>query len=314
MLKKHKESLLGVDIGGSHVTTSLIDMANTCVVPKSYSREKVKDNGVPEEILDVWITCIKRSIDLGGADESNVKIGIAMPGPFDYERGISLITGMNKLESLYKADIRAYLGTKLAIPKENIIFRNDAEAFLHGEAHCGAVKQASIALGITLGTGVGSAIHSAGTTLDANLGISPFKEGIVEDYLSTRWFVSRYTQRSGKEIADAKPVFDSASSSDPVALDIISEFTSNLSEFLYNFSLHERPGAIVLGGHIAKACPLYLDQVNANLVNLGIDAPVVPSALGEDAAMLGMAYYLSGNRPDENAILHSKEIVNLNTR
>ncbi|GGG98283.1 ROK family protein [Pedobacter zeae] len=312
MLKEHKGSLLGVDIGGSHITASLIDMTEARVVSKSYSREKVKDNGVPEEILDVWINCIKRSIELGGINGSNVKMGIAMPGPFDYERGISLITGMNKLESLYKTDIRTYLSTKLAIPKENIIFRNDAEAFLHGEAHCGAVKRVSTALGITLGTGVGSAIHTAGTTLDANLGISPFKEGIVEDYLSTRWFVSRYRELTGKEIADAKPVFDLAASRDPLALGIVGDFITNLSEFLYNFSIRERPGAIVVGGNIAKAYPLYLDQVNANLVKLGIDVPVVPSALGEDAAMFGMAYYLNGNRPEENATLPSREITSLN--
>jgi glucokinase len=44
-----------------------------------------------------------------------VRIGISMPGPFDYENGICLIKGQNKYEALYGLYIKGLLADKLGI-------------------------------------------------------------------------------------------------------------------------------------------------------------------------------------------------------
>ena len=78
-------SVLGVDIGGSHITTALIDLEGRSIIPGYYHRERVNSNGSAEEIIRSWSEVMRKSMQGGH------KIGIAMPGPFDYEEGISFI-------------------------------------------------------------------------------------------------------------------------------------------------------------------------------------------------------------------------------
>lgn len=120
-----------------------------------------------------------------------------MPGPFDYENGISLITKLDKYEALYKLNVKELLSEKLSIPKPSILMMNDAACFLRGEVYYGAAKGHTDVIGITLGTGTGSAFHHNGITVDANLGPSPFMNSIADEYFSTRWFVKRYIEENG---------------------------------------------------------------------------------------------------------------------
>lgn len=288
MFLENRPFTLGVDVGGSHITASIVDLERQYVISESTVRRHVDTHGTADKILDTWVSTIKNVIS--NCKGNNIQIGIAMPGPFDYENGISLINGMNKYESLYQVDILSHLSKALGIDKERILFRNDAEAFLHGEARCGAVRGYQKALGITLGTGLGSAVHINGFTTDADLGVSAFKQGIAEDYLSTRWFVKRYRELCPGTVNDAKAIFDTVGESQ-ISVAIIDEFTTNLSKFLYAFSEREKPKIVVIGGNIAKAHRLFIDAVNAKLVKLGSSVPIKVTALWEDAAMIGAACY-----------------------
>jgi glucokinase len=280
--------MVGVDIGGSHITVSMVDLENQCIATESVIRSSVNTHGTADEILTTWVSAIKEVLARQTIDQ--IRIGIAMPGPFDYENGISLIKGMNKYESLYMVDIRSHFARQLDLPIDQILFRNDAEAFLHGEANCGAAFGHTKALGITLGTGLGSAVHEKGSTTDANLGISCFREGIAEDYLSTRWFVKRYRELTGLNAKNAKAILDIVPT-DTTAATVLHEFIDNLSEFLYSFIKRENPEVVVIGGNIAKGHLLFIEKVNAKLVNLGCSVPVKVTSLWEDAAMIGAAFY-----------------------
>lgn len=99
-------------------------------------------------------------------------IGIAMPGPFDYLTGICLMKNVNKYESLYGLNIKQELSDRLGIDVQNIVFRNDSEAFLAGEMRFGAGKGLKKGIGITLGTGLGTSIYQNGEAQDMALGIN----------------------------------------------------------------------------------------------------------------------------------------------
>ena len=88
----------------------------------------------------------------------------------------------------------------LDISPSGIKFMNDASCFLHGEVFCGAAYKCEEALGFTLGTGLGSAIYKNGIAEDGEMWCSAYKDGIAEDYLSTRWFERRYKELTGKDI------------------------------------------------------------------------------------------------------------------
>ncbi len=83
-----------------------------------------------EVILQSWVKALRPDHK---SSEEIITIGIAMPGPFDYEQGISLMKGMQKYDSLYGMNIRQILAERLGIPGEHITFINDAEAFYAGE-------------------------------------------------------------------------------------------------------------------------------------------------------------------------------------
>ena len=107
--------------------------------------------------------------------------GSPSPGPFDYARGIAWLD--HKLEALYGVDLRAPLADGLGLPPEAITFVNDADAFLLGEWWAGAAAGQRRAVGVTLGTGIGSAFLEDGVIVDSGPGVPPGGE-IHRDHVS----------------------------------------------------------------------------------------------------------------------------------
>jgi glucokinase len=278
--------VLGIDIGGSHLTAALVNEATRKFVPDSYTRLRVNSNGTAEEILSTWTSAIR---DIYATHPvKNKRVGIAMPGPFDYDKGISLIKGLDKYESLYKLNVKELLSEKLGIPVASILMMNDAACFLRGEVYYGAARGYTDVIGITLGTGTGSAMHHNGITEDANLGPSPFMDSIADEYFSTRWFVKRYAARSGNTVKDVKTLTERYAN-DENAKAVFNEFVKNLVVFLEGFVKAEKPQIIVMGGNIAQSASLFLEDLVAQLAAKGIKIPIVNAQLGEEAAILGAA-------------------------
>lgn len=119
--------LIGIDIGGSHISAGMITPDGKDIVPGSEVRMAVSSFGSKEEILRVWTDCIKA---LSPSRDS--LLGVAMPAPFDYEQGVSLMVEQGKYRSLYQVNVKTELSGRLGIPPEHISFLNDAAAFLQG--------------------------------------------------------------------------------------------------------------------------------------------------------------------------------------
>lgn len=278
--------VLGIDIGGSHLTAALVNEVTRKFVPDSYTRIRVNSKGKADEILAVWVSAVEDIYK--NHPVKNKRIGIAMPGPFDYQAGISLITGLDKYEALYKLNVKKLLSERLRIPETSILMMNDAACFLRGEVYYGAAKGYQSVIGITLGTGTGSAIHHDGVTTDANLGPSPFMDSIADEYFSTRWFVKSYAELTGKAVNDVKTLAE-LFASDKHVKDIFAEFVKNLVVFLEGFVKNEKPQIIVMGGNIAQCANLFLKDLITGLKAKGITIPIENAQLGEEAAILGAA-------------------------
>lgn len=274
----------GVDIGGSHITVALVDLEERKVLEDSRTREKVNSHGSTEEIIAVWSGTIRKACASIGLE--TVSIGIGMPGPMDYERGTCFIKGQDKYESLYGLNVKMLLAEALNINSGVIRIINDAACFLQGEAFGGVAKGFSSVIGLTLGTGLGSSVYKDYAAMDADLWNSPYKNGIAEDYLSTRWFLKRYKEITGKETEDVK-FLARVSGSDPYASQVFIEFGENLGLFLNRFINEEKPEAVVLGGNISHAIDLFRRLLREALEPAYCDIPVLKAVLGEDAAILG---------------------------
>ncbi|KIA93581.1 hypothetical protein OC25_12500 [Pedobacter kyungheensis] len=278
--------VLGVDIGGSHITAAVVDMENRLIIEESYTRCWIDAHGKPETIINNWKAAIEQAYDKAGLEVD--KIGIAMPGPFDYENGISHIAGNDKYEAFYGLNVKNMLAAALGIDAANILMKNDAACFLAGEMFAGAVKDYANVIGITLGTGLGSAVATYGNTRDANLWCSSFLDGIAEDYLSTRWFLKRYYQLTGVNMIDVKSLTGLYDESETIRT-IFEEFSQHLAAFLMLFLQDNQADAIVIGGNISNASAKFLPNVLKEFKANDIEMPVRISELNERAAIAGAA-------------------------
>jgi glucokinase len=276
--------ILGIDIGGSHITAALVEESKRQINVDSIRRLRVNSNGSADEILNVWSSVVNDIFN--SYDIIEKRIGIAMPGPFDYDNGISQIKGLDKYDTLYGLNVKELLAKIIYMPTTNILMMNDAACFLRGEVYYGAAKGFDDAIGITLGTGTGSAFHHNGITTDANLGPSPFKSSIADDYFSTRWFVKRYKEVSSIHVNNVKELAEFYATDNKVKV-LFSEFTDNLSDFLEVFIHKEKPQVVVLGGNIVQCSNLFLADLMNNLKVRGINTAIVTAKLGEEAAILG---------------------------
>lgn len=276
---------LGIDIGGSHITAALIDLNKCEILPDSYVRKRLNSHESAEHIIDLWsdvIESVYRSAP--GLDK---KIGIAMPGPFDYEKGICLMKGQDKYDALYGMNVKELLAQKLKIRNADIRFMNDACCFLKGEVLGGAARGFRHAVGLTLGTGLGSASYHDGVALDADLWNLPFKDSIAEDYISSRWFINYYESVSGTKLENVKELAKLAA--DQKVQEVFSLFGKNLGLFLTEFIRMENPEVVVLGGNISQAIPLFMAETQKVLKSHSLNVILKEAILGEKAALIGAA-------------------------
>ena len=279
--KSSKLPYIGVDIGGSHITAAHIDPVSLSIIDSSMKRERVSSMDDAETIFSSWSSVLSSLIETDGQEHS--KIGIAMPGPFDYEKGICLMKGQEKYDALYGMNVRTILSERLGIPGSDIIFINDAEAFLRGELASGAAAAYDKAIGITLGTGLGSTSNCNGEVVDMNLAFYPFLDSIAEEYISTRWFLKRYKELTGKEIKNVES-FLSTDCLDTKA-QIFDEFATNLASFLNEFIADQKPQILVIGGNIAKTWDHFIDLLKERIVDKSV--VIKRTEMWEDAALVG---------------------------
>ncbi|WP_295122037.1 ROK family protein [uncultured Chitinophaga sp.] len=278
--------VLGIDIGGSHITAGMVNISKKTYDDKTTVRLRVDSHAPAKDILDTWTQAVSMAWNNAGAETT--RIGIAMPGPFDYKNGISLIKGFHKYEALYQLNVRDMLADRLAISSSHILMRNDAEAFLQGEVFCGAARGFNHAIGITLGTGLGSARSHNGVTTDAELSVTPYLDGMAEDYSSIRFFLRRYKELTGKEVRDVRTIADEVEHS-VFAAQVFREFAHHLGMFLKHFIPMDHPEVLVIGGNIANALPIFERELRREVGDLFDGMEVRKAALGEAAALIGGA-------------------------
>jgi glucokinase len=196
----------------------------------------------------------------------------------------------HKLSYLYGFDLRRALATHFGWQPSSVRFLNDAAAFLMGEVAAGAACSVNRVVGITLGTGVGSAFAVNGHIVREGEGVPPggeiwnvpYQSGIVEDQISTRAIQKSYRELTGQE-RDVASIAASAAQ-DSIAEEVFSVFGRNLGVALREVLAAFAPRAIVLGGGIARSAHLFLPAAQAET---GDSVQLRTSVLGSQAPLVG---------------------------
>jgi glucokinase len=287
--------IAALDIGGTHVAGARVDLASASVDPASRCWIPLSPRGARTELLGSIMHAAAKAADGGVAG-----LGVAVPGPFDYEHGISTIR--HKLESLYGVDLRQELASALHLADAGSVrFVNDADAFLLGEWWAGAARGHRRAVGVTLGTGLGSAFLEDGRIVETGpdvppegaLHLVPFRGGPVEDVVSRRGLLARYGGGRREATLDVEHVAERARRGEARAGTAFREVASALSELLTPWIVAFAPTCLLVGGSIARAWDLLGPVLEDELVGIARLEVVTRASNLEDAPLLGAALHAS---------------------
>jgi len=295
--------MIGVfDVGGSHISAALFSLDKAELGP--LCRVLAPVDGAPDKVFASFKSLAHEM--LGTSDELD-GIAIAMPNPFDYEHGISYMR--HKYPLLYGTDLRQGLSKDLKCEAKRIHFLNDADAFLMGELYDGAGRGVRRAVGITLGTGVGSAfaledrivVSGAGVPPGGEIWNLPYRDGIVEDAVSTRAIQARYEQLTGVRAEVRDIAF--LGHDHPDAQKTFADFGRELGRVLRHTCRAFAPERIVIGGGISRAASLFLQATREALGDFCVELSV--SELLDSAPLIGAGIsWMQRNTPEKVALRH----------
>jgi len=277
--------IFGVEINIPGIDVAIVDVKEKSIV-SGFVSEVIDTNDTAENLLDAWAGAIKRCASYNSTELSS--IGISIPGPFDYEKGISLMKNQQKFESLYQLNVKELLAERLDISPDNILMKNNTPCFLQGEVLVGAAKGYNNVLAFTLNFGLGSARFYDGKAEDANLWNKPFKDGIAEDFLGIQWISKRYEEFTGEKITELKELTNRAKTDDGIGQLVFNEYGENFVKFLMQYIPSYNPDLLLIGGH-NNAWDLFIPHVKDRLLEKNIKLPIRPAVLGNAATLIGAA-------------------------
>ena len=259
--------ILALDVGGTSIKAAVFENG---VPVRRLPQEPSCSAGSLAEILGAF----QHLIDAAGQIDG---IGIAMPGPFDMRTGISAMT--EKFGALNGLCLPELLGRK------DIRFVQDATAFLLGEMLRGRAGKFRRVGAITLGTGIGSVAAIDGRPLlneelrpvaEHALWKRPFRDGVVEDYISTRGILARY-----QEAGSVKEIASLAEAGDQRALEVWKTVGEDLAEVLRVWIDELSLEYVVVGGQIARSFRFFAGPLKGLQVETGDlsgDSPLYAAA------------------------------------
>lgn len=236
------KEVIGVDIGGTTIQVGHVLKGS---VMKEMSL-KVNNKGSENEIVQDVITAIE------AVYSNNVAaIGIGVPAVVDPNTGI--VYDVQNLPSWKKVPLKKIISSHFNLP---VFINNDANCFVIGEHVFGQGKGKNNIIGLCIGTGLGMGIIANGQLYNGVLcgagevGMLSYKEGILEDYTSSFFFIREYG-KSANELASL------AKKGDTIALEAFGVFGEHLGEAIKNILYMYAPETIIMGGSISKAYPFF---------------------------------------------------------
>lgn len=212
-------------------------------------------------------------------------IGVGVPSVVDYRQGI--VYNVANIPAWKEVHLKDILEKEFGVP---VAVNNDANCFALGAWRYGEGQGTSDMVGLTMGTGIGSGIIIGGklyngvNTGAGEIGSLPFKDADYEFYCSSRFF-SQLHGDTGANFGKR------AQAGDRQAIAVWQAFGRNVGELVKAILFTYAPEAIIIGGGIASAFPLFEAAMREELSSFPYPANVaatriLPSTLA-NAAMLG---------------------------
>lgn len=246
-----------VDIGGSHAFAALFEVTDRGPVMIRQA-DGALDSQAPLAELLGGITETIRELE----PAQDLDWAIAVPGPFDYRRGVGTFEGVGKFQSLEGVDLRGALSATVSTEPERVVFLNDAIAYGIGEWTSSSPRPRRLVC-ITLGTGVGSAFLEDGHAVERGPEVPPngwvhllrIGSRPLEETVSTGAIQDAYAAATGSR-SSVRAIADAARRGDAAALRVLHSAMRELGGALGPWFERFAADEVVIGGSISRSWDL----------------------------------------------------------
>ena len=258
----------------------LLDVGGTFIKCADGRQVPIRSDGSRDEIASALKTAL-------GPAEALKKVGVAIPGPFDYAQGIFLMK--HKFSSVYGVAFRELAQLPETV---DLKFHHDVNVLLRGAIRLLGRERENTAL-VTLGTGLGFA-YAVDGQVQYNESGSPARNlwnlplpgvGILEDRISARGVRAAYTGLTGDDTLSAHAIAQLAYRGDEPALEVFSELGDRLGEALEDIVQELQIDMLLMGGQVSKSLSLMLRPLQNRLEEVRI-LPVPEGAVFEGLSSL----------------------------
>lgn len=300
---------ISVDVGGTQIRVAVYPEAG--IQPLAIKKVKTVGKGTPLERLVDTIHDMWPQKD----SEDKVKaIGICVPGPVDFAKGIVTFTA--NIEGWVNLPLKDILEEEFDVP---VFIGNDANVAAIGEWKFGAGRGHEDVLYFTISTGVGGGVIIDGKPLNGHQGLATelghvhleadshypcgcgqfghlesFSSGTgIAYYANEQLELGRDSILQGKGKVTAKDVAEAAKAKDPLAVETFARASKYLALGVVNYLHIFNPSAVIFGGGVASTGDLLLGPVKKMMPKL-IYSPTyleglhfAQAELGDDVGLLG---------------------------
>lgn len=296
MVSKTTKCFLLLDVGGTFVKSGVASGGE--LLPEGEFTLPMHSDGTLEQVTESLAAVVRRGVSI--ALERGLQlagIGIAIPGPFDYAAGVSHM--QHKFQSIYGVPLREVLQTLPEVGEDiPIVFVQDVNAALMGELSRGNAAGVGNAALVSLGTGLGFALSRDGEVLCSPTGgpaaviyNRPYREGILEDYVSKRGFLHIYAQVTGCEADAALTVADlgrMAGEGDRAALETFARAGAILAAELRETLCGHKIECLLFGGQISRSFRFMEPALKEGLQDVEGLRQIAPVKYIGEAAFFGL--------------------------
>ena len=233
-----------------HNDILLLDVGGTFIKCSDGREIPVNSAGSREEIA----ASLREAVGDAG------KVGVAIPGPFDYLNGIFLMK--HKFAAVYGESFADLCFSGQSEETPSFRFMHDVNAALLGENPVG-----NTAL-VTIGTGLGFAYTRDGIIQKSAMGSParsaynlPYCDGILEDFISKRGIIRTYNELAGPSDVTVKEISERARAGEKAAVLAFSRTGTILAKALQPLLTELNINRVIMGGQISRSFDLMEEEL-----------------------------------------------------
>jgi len=319
------KKFIGCDLGGTNLRAAIVDVDSGIVLQQMSVPTMAREGH--EAVMQRMADLVLQAIQAAGAQKDEIGgIGIGVPGVLDLEKGETLF--LPNLPGTWPGvPLRDTIAGLTGLPTSLL---NDVRAITNGEWRYGAGRGQDTVAVFAIGTGIGGGLVVNGrlhlgiggtggelghTTIDFNgprCGCGNY--GCLEAYASgpaitalgvkavVQGLTSSIAQLCDYDLNRISPalIAQAALEGDAIARDIYEQAGFYIGIAAANICASIGPRRIILAGGVAQAGELLLEPVRRTLKErvriMPVDqVEVVPSQLGDNAGVIGVARWAAGN-------------------